>query len=154
MPVILNTNLTYEPTQGAGVVAANRFKILAFLSFNDNVANTRCHDFCVQITRQLPCEWDLFNATILIPPKQPGRNTKRLEPALTDFAAVCFHLPIRDSFLAFEKILDKSLSEEKKTTTIQSLINRFYTPTRNHSISFPRLLSLLKINPNSKLVIQ
>ena len=80
-------------------------------------------DFGVQIMRQLPFVNGIYSTQQYLDSLKTtwAEYQKRTSLALTDFAAVCFHLPYPKLALkGLKKILDKSVSEEKKRSiTIQ-----------------------------------
>ena len=108
-----------EPTQGAGAVAMLISQNPRILSFNDdNVAQTRdVMDFWRPNYATTPFVNGIYSTQQYLDSLKTtwAEYQKRTGLALTDFAAVCFHLPYPKLALkGLKKILDKSVSEEKK----------------------------------------
>lgn len=121
-----------EPTQGAGAVAMLISQNPRILSFNDdNVAQTRdVMDFWRPNYATTPFVNGIYSTQQYLDSLKTtwSEYQKQTGLALTDFAAVCFHLPYPKLALkGLKKILDKSVSEEKKINYNTTLINRFYT---------------------------
>ena len=108
-----------EPTQGAGAVAMLISQNPRILSFNDdNVAQTRdVMDFWRPNYATTPFVNGIYSTQQYLDSLKTtwAEYQKRTGLALTDFAAICFHLPYPKLALkGLKKILDKSVSEEKK----------------------------------------
>ena len=108
-----------EPTQGAGAVAMLISQNPRILSFNDdNVAQTRdVMDFWRPNYATTPFVNGIYSTQQYLDSLKTtwAEYQKRTGLVLTDFAAVCFHLPYPKLALkGLKKILDKSVSEEKK----------------------------------------
>ena len=108
-----------EPTQGAGSVAmlvTQNPRIMAFN--NDNVAQTRdIMDFWRPNYSTTPFVNGVYSTQQYLDSLKTtwAEYQKRYDVSLNDFAAVCFHLPYPKLALkGLKKILDKSLSQEKK----------------------------------------
>lgn len=108
-----------EPTQGAGSVAmlvTQNPRIMAFN--NDNVAQTRdIMDFWRPNYSTTPFVNGVYSTQQYLDSLKTtwAEYQKRYNVSLNDFAAVCFHLPYPKLALkGLKKILDKSLSQEKK----------------------------------------
>ena len=108
-----------EPTQGAGSVAmlvTQNPRIMAFN--NDNVAQTRdIMDFWRPNYSTIPFVNGVYSTQQYLDSLKTtwAEYQKRYNVSLNDFAAVCFHLPYPKLALkGLKKILDKSLSQEKK----------------------------------------
>jgi len=142
-----------EPTQGAGAVAMLISQNPRILSFNDdNVAQTRDPNYATtpfvngiystqQYLDSLKTTWAEYQ--------------KRTGLVLTDFAAVCFHLPYPKLALkGLKKILDKSVSEEKKDQLQYNFDQSILYSQRVGNIYtgslFLGLLSLLENDPQLK----
>ena len=108
-----------EPTQGAGSVAmlvTQNPRIMAFN--NDNVAQTRdIMDFWRPNYSTTPFVNGVYSTQQYLDSLKTtwAEYQKRYNVSLSDFAAVCFHLPYPKLALkGLKKLLDKSLSQEKK----------------------------------------
>ncbi len=108
-----------EPTQGAGSVAmliTQNPRIMAFN--NDNVAQTRdIMDFWRPNYSTTPYVNGVYSTQQYLDSLKTTwlEYQKRYQLTLDDFAAVCFHLPYPKLALkGLKKIMDKSLSQEKK----------------------------------------
>ena len=148
-----------EPTQGAGAVAMLISQNPHILSFNDdNVAQTRdVMDFWRPNYATTPFVNGIYSTQQYLDSLTPTwvEYQKRTGLALTDFAAVCFHLPYPKLALkGLKKILDKSLSEEKKDQLQYNFDQSILYSQRVGNIYtgslFLGLLSLLENDPQLK----
>ena len=148
-----------EPTQGAGAVAmliSQNPRILAF--HDDNVAQTRdVMDFWRPNYATTPFVNGLYSTQQYLDSLKTtwAEYQKRTGLALKDFAAVCFHLPYPKLALkGLKKILDKSLSEEKKAQLQYNFDQSILYSQRIGNIYtgslFLGLLSLLENHPRLK----
>ena len=145
-----------EPTQGAGAVAM-------LISQNprindDNVAQTRdVMDFWRPNYATTPFVNGIYSTQQYLDSLKTtwAEYQKRTGLALTDFAAVCFHLPYPKLALkGLKKILDKSVSEEKKDQLQYNFDQSILYSQRVGNIYtgslFLGLLSLLENDPQLK----
>ena len=148
-----------EPTQGAGAVAMLISQNPRILSFNDdNVAQTRdVMDFWRPNYATTPFVNGIYSTQQYLDSLKTtwAEYQKRTGLALTDFAAVCFHLPYPKLALkGLKKILDKSLSEEKKDQLQYNFDQSILYSQRVGNIYtgslFLGLLSLLENRPQLK----
>ena len=148
-----------EPTQGAGAVAMLISQNPRILSFNDdNVAQTRdVMDFWRPNYATTPFVNGIYSTQQYLDSLKTtwAEYQKRTGLALTDFAAVCFHLPYPKLALkGLKKILDKSLSEEKKDQLQYNFDQSILYSQRVGNIYtgslFLGLLSLLENDPQLK----
>lgn len=148
-----------EPTQGAGAVAMLISQNPRILSFNDdNVAQTRdVMDFWRPNYATTPFVNGIYSTQQYLDSLKTtwAEYQKRTSLALTDFAAVCFHLPYPKLALkGLKKILDKSLSEEKKDQLQYNFDQSILYSQRVGNIYtgslFLGLLSLLENDPQLK----
>ena len=148
-----------EPTQGAGAVAMLISHNPRILSFNDdNVAQTRdVMDFWRPNYATTPFVNGIYSTQQYLDSLKTtwAEYQKRTGLALTDFAAVCFHLPYPKLALkGLKKILDKSLSEEKKDQLQYNFDQSILYSQRVGNIYtgslFLGLLSLLENDPQLK----
>ena len=148
-----------EPTQGAGAVAMLISQNPRILSFNDdNVAQTRdVMDFWRPNYATTPFVNGIYSTQQYLDSLKTtwAEYQKRTGLALTDFAAVCFHLPYPKLALkGLKKILDKSLSEEKKAQLQYNFDQSILYSQRVGNIYtgslFLGLLSLLENDPQLK----
>ena len=148
-----------EPTQGAGAVAMLISQNPRILSFNDdNVAQTRdVMDFWRPNYATTPFVNGIYSTQQYLDSLKTtwAEYQKRTGLALTDFAAVCFHLPYPKLALkGLKKILDKSLSEEKKDQLQYNFDQSILYSQRVGNIYtgslFLGLLSLLENQPQLK----
>ena len=148
-----------EPTQGAGAVAMLISQNPRVLSFNDdNVAQTRdVMDFWRPNYATTPFVNGIYSTQQYLDSLKTtwAEYQKRTGLALTDFAAVCFHLPYPKLALkGLKKILDKSLSEEKKDQLQYNFDQSILYSQRVGNIYtgslFLGLLSLLENDPQLK----
>ena len=148
-----------EPTQGAGAVAMLISQNPRILSFNDdNVAQTRdVMDFWRPNYATTPFVNGIYSTQQYIDSLKTtwAEYQKRTGLALTDFAAVCFHLPYPKLALkGLKKILDKSVSEEKKDQLQYNFDQSILYSQRVGNIYtgslFLGLLSLLENDPQLK----
>ena len=148
-----------EPTQGAGAVAMLISQNPRILSFNDdNVAQTRdVMDFWRPNYATTPFVNGIYSTQQYLDSLKTTwvEYQKRTGLALTDFAAVCFHLPYPKLALkGLKKILDKSLSEEKKDQLQYNFDQSILYSQRVGNIYtgslFLGLLSLLENDPQLK----
>lgn len=148
-----------EPTQGAGAVAMLISHNPRILSFNDdNVAQTRdVMDFWRPNYATTPFVNGIYSTQQYLDSLKTtwAKYQKRTGLALTDFAAVCFHLPYPKLALkGLKKILDKSLSEEKKDQLQYNFDQSILYSQRVGNIYtgslFLGLLSLLENQPQLK----
>ena len=148
-----------EPTQGAGAVAMLISHNPRILSFNDdNVAQTRdVMDFWRPNYATTPFVNGIYSTQQYLDSLKTtwAEYQKRTGLALTDFAAVCFHLPYPKLALkGLKKILDKSLSEEKKDQLQYNFDQSILYSQRVGNIYtgslFLGLLSLLENQPQLK----
>lgn len=148
-----------EPTQGAGAVAMLIIQNPRILSFNDdNVAQTRdVMDFWRPNYATTPFVNGIYSTQQYLDSLKTtwAEYQKRTGLALTDFAAVCFHLPYPKLALkGLKKILDKSLSEEKKDQLQYNFDQSILYSQRVGNIYtgslFLGLLSLLENQPQLK----
>ena len=148
-----------EPTQGAGSVAMLVTQNPRILAFNDdNVAQTRdVMDFWRPNYTTTPFVNGLYSTQQYLDSLKTtwAEYQKRTGLTLSDFAAVCFHLPYPKLALkGLKKILDKSLSEDQKaqlqynfdqSILYSQRIGNIYTASL-----FLGLLSLLENQPQLK----
>ena len=148
-----------EPTQGAGAVAMLISHNPRILSFNDdNVAQTRdVMDFWRPNYATTPFVNGIYSTQQYLDSLKTtwAEYQKRTGLALTDFAAVCFHLPYPKLALkGLKKILDKSVSEEKKDQLQYNFDQSILYSQRVGNIYtgslFLGLLSLLENDPQLK----
>ena len=148
-----------EPTQGAGAVAMLISQNPRILSFNDdNVAQTRdVMDFWRPNYATTPFVNGIYSTQQYLDSLKTtwAEYQKRTGLALTDFASVCFHLPYPKLALkGLKKILDKSLSEEKKDQLQYNFDQSILYSQRVGNIYtgslFLGLLSLLENDPQLK----
>ena len=148
-----------EPTQGAGAVAMLISQNPRILSFNDdNVAQTRdVMDFWRPNYATTPFVNGIYSTQQYLDSLKTtwAEYQKRTDLVLTDFAAVCFHLPYPKLALkGLKKILDKSLSEEKKDQLQYNFDQSILYSQRVGNIYtgslFLGLLSLLENDPQLK----
>ena len=148
-----------EPTQGAGAVAMLISHNPRILSFNDdNVAQTRdVMDFWRPNYATTPFVNGIYSTQQYLDSLKTtwAEYQKRTGLALTDFAAVCFHLPYPKLALkGLKKILDKSVSEEKKAQLQYNFDQSILYSQRVGNIYtgslFLGLLSLLENQPQLK----
>ena len=148
-----------EPTQGAGAVAMLISQNPRILSFNDdNVAQTRdVMDFWRPNYATTPFVNGIYSTQQYLDSLKTtwAEYQKRTSLALTDFAAVCFHLPYPKLALkGLKKILDKSVSEEKKDQLQYNFDQSILYSQRVGNIYtgslFLGLLSLLENDPQLK----
>ena len=148
-----------EPTQGAGAVAMLISQNPRILSFNDdNVAQTRdVMDFWRPNYATTPFVNGIYSTQQYLDSLKTTwvEYQKRTGLALTDFAAVCFHLPYPKLALkGLKKILDKSVSEEKKDQLQYNFDQSILYSQRVGNIYtgslFLGLLSLLENQPQLK----
>ena len=148
-----------EPTQGAGAVAMLISQNPRILSFNDdNVAQTRdVMDFWRPNYATTPFVNGIYSTQQYLDSLKTtwAEYQKRTGLALTDFAAVCFHLPYPKLALkGLKKILDKSLAEEKKDQLQYNFDQSILYSQRVGNIYtgslFLGLLSLLENDPQLK----
>lgn len=148
-----------EPTQGAGAVAMLISQNPRVLSFNDdNVAQTRdVMDFWRPNYATTPFVNGIYSTQQYLDSLKTtwAEYQKRTGLALTDFAAVCFHLPYPKLALkGLKKILDKSVSEEKKDQLQYNFDQSILYSQRVGNIYtgslFLGLLSLLENDPQLK----
>ena len=148
-----------EPTQGAGAVAMLISQNPRILSFNDdNVAQTRdVMDFWRPNYATTPFVNGIYSTQQYLDSLKTtwAEYQKRTGLALTDFAAVCFHLPYPKLALkGLKKILDKSLAEEKKDQLQYNFDQSILYSQRVGNIYtgslFLGLLSLLENHPQLK----
>ena len=147
-----------EP-QGAGAVAMLISQNPRILSFNDdNVAQTRdVMDFWRPNYATTPFVNGIYSTQQYLDSLKTTwvEYQKRTGLALTDFAAVCFHLPYPKLALkGLKKILDKSVSEEKKDQLQYNFDQSILYSQRVGNIYtgslFLGLLSLLENDPQLK----
>ena len=148
-----------EPTQGAGAVAMLISHNPRILSFNDdNVAQTRdVMDFWRPNYATTPFVNGIYSTQQYLDSLKTtwAEYQKRTGLTLTDFASVCFHLPYPKLALkGLKKILDKSLSEEKKDQLQYNFDQSILYSQRVGNIYtgslFLGLLSLLENQPQLK----
>ena len=148
-----------EPTQGAGAVAMLISHNPRILSFNDdNVAQTRdVMDFWRPNYATTPFVNGIYSTQQYLDSLKTtwAEYQKRTGLALTDFAAICFHLPYPKLALkGLKKILDKSVSEEKKDQLQYNFDQSILYSQRVGNIYtgslFLGLLSLLENDPQLK----
>ena len=148
-----------EPTQGAGAVAMLISQNPRILSFNDdNVAQTRdVMDFWRPNYATTPFVNGIYSTQQYLDSLKTtwAEYQKRTGLTLTDFASVCFHLPYPKLALkGLKKILDKSLSEEKKDQLQYNFDQSILYSQRVGNIYtgslFLGLLSLLENDPQLK----
>ena len=148
-----------EPTQGAGAVAMLISQNPRILSFNDdNIAQTRdVMDFWRPNYATTPFVNGIYSTQQYLDSLKTtwAEYQKRTGLALTDFAAVCFHLPYPKLALkGLKKILDKSVSEEKKDQLQYNFDQSILYSQRVGNIYtgslFLGLLSLLENDPQLK----
>ena len=148
-----------EPTQGAGAVAMLISQNPRILSFNDdNVAQTRdVMDFWRPNYATTPFVNGIYSTQQYLDSLKTtwAEYQKRTGLALTDFAAVCFHLPYPKLALkGLKKILDKSVSEKKKDQLQYNFDQSILYSQRVGNIYtgslFLGLLSLLENDPQLK----
>ena len=148
-----------EPTQGAGAVAMLISQNPRILSFNDdNVAQTRdVMDFWRPNYATTPFVNGIYSTQQYLDSLKTtwAEYQKRTGLALTDFAAVCFHLPYPKLALkGLKKILYKSVSEEKKDQLQYNFDQSILYSQRVGNIYtgslFLGLLSLLENQPQLK----
>ena len=148
-----------EPTQGAGAVAMLISHNPRILSFNDdNVAQTRdVMDFWRPNYATTPFVNGIYSTQQYLDSLKTtwAEYQKRTGLTLTDFASVCFHLPYPKLALkGLIKILDKSLSEEKKDQLQYNFDQSILYSQRVGNIYtgslFLGLLSLLENQPQLK----
>jgi len=148
-----------EPTQGAGAVAMLISQNPRILSFNDdNVAQTRdVMDFWRPNYATTPFVNGIYSTQQYLDSLKTtwAEYQKRTGLALTDFSAVCFHLPYPKLALkGLKKILDKSVSEEKKDQLQYNFDQSILYSQRVGNIYtgslFLGLLSLLENRPQLK----
>lgn len=148
-----------EPTQGAGAVAMLISQNPRILSFNDdNVAQTRdVMDFWRPNYATTPFVNGIYSTQQYLDSLKTtwAEYQKRTGLTLTDFASVCFHLPYPKLALkGLKKILDKSLSEEKKDQLQYNFDQSILYSQRVGNIYtgslFLGLLSLLENRPQLK----
>ena len=148
-----------EPTQGAGAVAMLISQNPRVLSFNDdNVAQTRdVMDFWRPNYATTPFVNGIYSTQQYLDSLKTtwAEYQKRTGLTLTDFASVCFHLPYPKLALkGLKKILDKSLSEEKKDQLQYNFDQSILYSQRVGNIYtgslFLGLLSLLENHPQLK----
>ena len=148
-----------EPTQGAGAVAMLISQNPRILSFNDdNVAQTRdVMDFWRPNYATTPFVNGIYSTQQYLDSLKTtwAEYQKRTGLALTDFAAICFHLPYPKLALkGLKKILDKSVSEEKKDQLQYNFDQSILYSQRVGNIYtgslFLGLLSLLENQPQLK----
>ena len=148
-----------EPTQGAGAVAMLISQNPRILSFNDdNVAQTRdVMDFWRPNYATTPFVNGIYSTQQYLDSLKTtwAEYQKRTGLTLTDFASVCFHLPYPKLALkGLKKILDKSLSEEKKDQLQYNFDQSILYSQRVGNIYtgslFLSLLSLLENDPQLK----
>ena len=148
-----------EPTQGAGAVAMLISQNPRILSFNDdNVAQTRdVMDFWRPNYATTPFVNGIYSTQQYLDSLKTtwAEYQKRTGLVLTDFAAVCFHLPYPKLALkGLKKILDKSVSEEKKDQLQYNFDQSILYSQRVGNIYtgslFLGLLSLLENDPQLK----
>ena len=148
-----------EPTQGAGAVAMLISQNPRILSFNDdNVAQTRdVMDFWRPNYATTPFVNGFYSTQQYLDSLKTtwAEYQKRTGLTLTDFASVCFHLPYPKLALkGLKKILDKSVSEEKKDQLQYNFDQSILYSQRVGNIYtgslFLGLLSLLENRPQLK----
>ena len=148
-----------EPTQGAGAVAMLISHNPRILSFNDdNVAQTRdVMDFWRPNYATTPFVNGIYSTQQYLDSLKTtwAEYQKRTGLTLTDFASVCFHLPYPKLALkGLKKILDKSVSEEKKDQLQYNFDQSILYSQRVGNIYtgslFLGLLSLLENQPQLK----
>lgn len=148
-----------EPTQGAGAVAMLISQNPRILSFNDdNVAQTRdVMDFWRPNYATTPFVNGIYSTQQYLDSLKTtwAEYQKRTGLTLTDFASVCFHLPYPKLALkGLKKILDKSVSEEKKDQLQYNFDQSILYSQRVGNIYtgslFLGLLSLLENRPQLK----
>ena len=148
-----------EPTQGAGAVAMLISHNPRILSFNDdNVAQTRdVMDFWRPNYATTPFVNGIYSTQQYLDSLKTtwAEYQKRTGLTLTDFASVCFHLPYPKLALkGLKKILDKSVSEEKKDQLQYNFDQSILYSQRVGNIYtgslFLGLLSLLENRPQLK----
>lgn len=148
-----------EPTQGAGAVAMLISQNPRILSFNDdNVAQTRdVMDFWRPNYATTPFVNGIYSTQQYLDSLKTtwAEYQKRTGLTLTDFASVCFHLPYPKLALkGLKKILDKSVSEEKKDQLQYNFDQSILYSQRVGNIYtgslFLGLLSLLENDPQLK----
>ena len=148
-----------EPTQGAGAVAMLISQNPRILSFNDdNVAQTRdVMDFWRPNYATTPFVNGIYSTQQYLDSLKTtwAEYQKRTGLTLTDFASVCFHLPYPKLALkGLKKILDKSVSEEKKDQLQYNFDQSILYSQRVGNIYtgslFLGLLSLLENQPQLK----
>lgn len=148
-----------EPTQGTGAVAMLISQNPRILSFNDdNVAQTRdVMDFWRPNYATTPFVNGIYSTQQYLDSLKTtwAEYQKRTGLTLTDFASVCFHLPYPKLALkGLKKILDKSLSEEKKDQLQYNFDQSILYSQRVGNIYtgslFLGLLSLLENDPQLK----
>ena len=148
-----------EPTQGAGAVAMLISQNPRILSFNDdNVAQTRdVMDFWRPNYATTPFVNGIYSTQQYLDSLKTtwAEYQKRTGLTLTDFASVCFHLPYPKLALkGLKKILDKSVSEEKKDQLQYNFDQSILYSQRVGNIYtgslFLGLLSLLENHPQLK----
>ena len=148
-----------EPTQGAGAVAMLISHNPRILSFNDdNVAQTRdVMDFWRPNYATTPFVNGIYSTQQYLDSLKTtwAEYQKRTGLTLTDFASVCFHLPYPKLALkGLKKILDKSVSEEKKDQLQYNFDQSILYSQRVGNIYtgslFLGLLSLLENDPQLK----
>ena len=148
-----------EPTQGAGAVAMLISQNPRILSFNDdNVAQTRdVMDFWRPNYATTPFVNGIYSTQQYLDSLKTtwAEYQKRTGLALTDFEAFCFHLPYPKLALkGLKKILDKSVSEEKKDQLQYNFDQSILYSQRVGNIYtgslFLGLLSLLENDPQLK----
>ena len=148
-----------EPTQGAGAVAMLISQNPRILSFNDdNVAQTRdVMDFWRPNYATTPFVNGIYSTQQYLDSLKTtwAEYQKRTGLALKDFEAFCFHLPYPKLALkGLKKILDKSLSEEKKAQLQYNFDQSILYSQRVGNIYtgslFLGLLSLLENQPQLK----
>ena len=148
-----------EPTQGAGAISMLISSNPRILAFNDdNVAQTRdVMDFWRPNYATTPFVNGIYSTQQYLDSLKTtwAEYQKRTGLALTDFAAVCFHLPYpKLAFKGLKKILDKSVSEEKKDQLQYNFDQSILYSQRVGNIYtgslFLGLLSLLENQPQLK----
>ena len=148
-----------EPTQGAGAVAMLISQNPRILSFNDdNVAQTRdVMDFWRPNYATTPFVNGIYSTQQYLDSLKTtwAEYQKRTGLTLTDFEAFCFHLPYPKLALkGLKKILDKSVSEEKKAQLQYNFDQSILYSQRVGNIYtgslFLGLLSLLENRPQLK----
>jgi len=145
-----------EPTQGAGMLISQNPRILSFN--DDNVAQTRdVMDFWRPNYATTPFVNGIYSTQQYLDSLKTtwAEYQKRTGLALTDFAAVCSHLPYPKLALkGLKKILDKSVSEEKKDQLQYNFDQSILYSQRVGNIYtgslFLGLLSLLENDPQLK----